>query len=217
MDQPGRRSPAGPLRPEAAHMTPARPPTRDHLTDSGYNSCSRPARPSHGTRIQQVSSALPISSAAIRSMISCRSRVSCNIRHLPAAWRQASTSCRRSHNGQAKSPASSGGSGTKTGRCRCWHATTPTSVFTARHSRTCSSAPATGRGGRAPPAAAMGGDRFLGVFAQVVPQMPAISNLDRLRRLGVHRPMAESGIGTLRMHVWRRRRWWLLAWCAGQG
>ena len=38
-----------------------------------------------------------------------------------------------------------------------------------------------GRAGRARQAAAVRSDRFLGVFTQVVPQMPAISDLDRLR------------------------------------
>jgi hypothetical protein len=41
---------------------------------------------------------------------------------------------------------------------------------------------ACGHAGLARQAAAVGGDRFLGVFAQVVPQMPAIGDLDRPRR-----------------------------------
>ncbi len=41
-----------------------------------------------------------------------------------------------------------------------------------------------GRAGRARQAAAVRSDRFPGVFTQVVPQMPAISDLDRVRRPG---------------------------------
>ena len=42
-------------------------------------SCSRPGRPSRGIRTQHTSSALPISSAATRSMISSLSCVSASI------------------------------------------------------------------------------------------------------------------------------------------
>jgi hypothetical protein len=63
--------------------------------------------------------------------------------------------------------------------------------------------PGTGRGaaavlgcaGRARQAAAVGSDRFLDVFTQVVPQMPAISDLDRVWCASrvVDVPVAEQG------------------------